>query len=115
MQLKPNVRVVEKTPVLPQAAVNTWYWPVRGKVIKTFSSKPLGNKGVDISGAHKRPIYASAAGIVVYSGQGVRGYGKLLIIKHNENYLSAYAFNWRNLVKEGDAVKVGQQNCHDGA
>lgn len=104
-----QVTQVVQQPVVPQAVVGAWRWPVKGKVVKGFSNKPLGNKGLDISSAFRHPVYASAPGIVVYSGEGIRGYGKLLIIKHNENYLSAYAFNWRNLVKEGDTVKAGQQ------
>lgn len=102
--------VVKKYPSFaPQKVIRNWQWPVQGKVIKTFSSSPLGNKGVDIAGALQCPIYSSAAGEVVYSGNGIRGYGNLLIIKHTDNYLSAYAFNWRNLVKEGDTVKKGQE------
>lgn len=114
LTIEPNQKnkkaVVKKyPPVISQKVIRNWQWPAQGKVIKTFSSKPLGNKGVDIAGAWQRPIYASAAGEVVYSGNGIRGYGNLLIIKHNDNYLSAYAFNWRNLVKEGDTVKKGQE------
>ncbi len=112
LQVKSGASFVKKAPAKKVnhvlVPVVAWHWPTQGKVVRKFSSKPLGNKGIDISGALRRPIYASASGIVVYSGQGIRGYGNLLIIKHNEDYLSAYAFNWRNLVKAGDTVNVGQ-------
>jgi len=72
------------------------------------ASSISGNKGVDIQGALGQPIWAAAAGKIVYNGSGVRGYGNLIIIKHNQNYLSAYAYNQRLLVKEGDNVKGGQ-------
>ncbi len=115
LSVKPGVApsevVTPQEPVRPVSgkSITHWQWPTRGKVVENFSNKPLGNHGLDIAGQLQRPIYASAAGVVVYSGQGIRGYGKLLIIKHNEHYLSAYAFNWRNLVKEGDTVAAGQQ------
>ncbi|MGH8716981.1 MAG: peptidoglycan DD-metalloendopeptidase family protein, partial [Burkholderiales bacterium] len=66
-------------------------------------------KGVDIAGSIGQPVYASAPGKVVYSGSGLRGYGKLIIIKHNDTYLSAYAHNSEILVKEGQAVVKGQK------
>jgi lipoprotein NlpD len=89
----------------PQAAVGTWAWPARGNIIGEFSSL---NKGINISGAAGAPIYAAAAGKVVYSGNGLRGYGNLLIIKHNSTFLTAYAHNQKNLVVEGQWVKIGQ-------
>jgi len=86
-----------------------WAWPVAGKVLKQFSlDKAKENKGVDIAGSLGTPVKAAKAGKVVYSGAGLRGYGNLLIIKHNETYLSAYAHNSRLLVKEGDSVQKGQ-------
>ncbi|GAW85590.1 lipoprotein NlpD [Bathymodiolus platifrons methanotrophic gill symbiont] len=83
-----------------------WQWPVRGKLLRSFYQ--TGNKGIDISGRVGRKVRAAATGIVVYSGSGLVGYGKLLIIKHNYLYLSAYAHNRRLLVKEGQKVKKGQ-------
>lgn len=84
-----------------------WAWPSSGKVVAPFSEP--GNKGVDIAGKLGQPVLASADGKVVYSGSGLRGYGKLIIIKHNKTYLSAYAHNNRLLVKEGQSVAKGQK------
>lgn len=90
-----------------------WVWPSNGKVIASFSEP--GNKGVDIGGKLGQPVLASADGKVVYSGSGLRGYGKLIIIKHNKTYLSAYAHNSRLLVKEGQNVAKGQKIAEMGS
>jgi lipoprotein NlpD len=87
-------------------------WPTQGKVIASFSEA---SKGVDIAGRAGQPIFASAAGKVVYSGSGLRGYGKLIIIKHNRIYLSAYAHNDQLLVKEGQTVTKGQKIAEMGS
>jgi lipoprotein NlpD len=81
-------------------------WPIKGRVIKKFS--PSRNKGIDIAGKKGQLVKATEAGEVVYGGQGLIGFGKLLIIKHNNDYLSAYANNSRLLVNEGEYVKKGQ-------
>lgn len=86
-----------------------WMWPVKGPVRQEYSSQAFGNKGINIGGRLGSPVVATASGIVVYSGAAVRGYGNLLIVKHNQSYLSAYAFNKRNLVKEGTRVREGQK------
>lgn len=83
-----------------------WQWPVQGKLLRNFYR--TGNKGIDIAGHVGKKIRAAEAGVVVYSGSGLVGYGNLLIIKHNYLYLSAYAHNRRLLVKEGQKVKKGQ-------
>jgi lipoprotein NlpD len=85
-----------------------WIVPAQGKVIGEFS-ETANRKGIDISGTLGQPVYASASGKVVYSGSGLRGYGKLIIIKHNKTYLSAYAHNDKVLVKEGESVARGQK------
>ena len=90
-----------------------WSWPVEGKVVATFVDP--GNKGVDIAAGLGDPVHASAPGRVVYSGSGLRGYGKLIIIKHNPTYLSAYAHNSQILVKEGQNVAKGQKIGEVGA
>ncbi len=95
---------VQTTPPQPMPATVQWNWPVKGEVIGHFAK----TKGIDIVGKAGEIVHAAAAGQVVYSGTGLRGYGQLLIIKHNEQYLSAYAHNQRLLVKEGDWVKIGQ-------
>lgn len=89
-----------------------WMWPATGKVLAGFSKGT--NKGVDILGKMGDPVFASASGRVVYSGNGLRGYGKLVIIKHNDIYLSAYAHNSNLLVKEGQNVVRGQKIAEIG-
>jgi lipoprotein NlpD len=88
--------------------VGEWNWPANGKIIQGYSNVYAGNKGVDISGKLGDPVKATAAGRVVYCGTGLRGYGRLIIIKHNAKYLSAYAHNSETLVKEGDKVSASQ-------
>lgn len=88
--------------------VKRWLWPVQGKITRGFAPKK-GAKGIDIGGQVGQTVRAAAAGRVAYSGSGIRGYGNLLIIKHNDDYLSAYAYNKTLLVKEGQWVKAGQK------
>lgn len=88
-----------------------WIWPTNGKLLSNFSKN---SKGLKISGQSGQAILASASGEVVYSGNGLRGYGNLIIIKHNNTYLSAYAHNSRILVKEGDSVTKGQKIAEMG-
>ena len=85
-----------------------WVWPASGKVLKNFDENGA-DKGLDIGGSKGQPIQAAAAGRVVYQGSGLRGYGQLIILKHNDEYLSAYAHNDRIYVKEGDTVTRGQK------
>ncbi len=85
-----------------------WMWPATGKVIAGFSDT-ANLKGIDIAGKSGQPVVASAAGRVVYAGSGLRGYGKLIIVKHNSTYLSAYAHNRDIVVKEGQQVGKGQK------
>jgi len=89
-----------------------WMWPASGRVLAGYSEAT--NKGVDIVGKVGDPVFASAGGRVVYSGVGLRGYGKLVIIKHNQTYLSAYAHNSTILVKEGQNVARGQKIAEIG-
>ena len=84
-----------------------WHWPTRGRLVERFTPGVAGSQGIAISGKYGQPVRAAAKGVVVYSGDGVRGYGNLIIVKHNRHYLSAYAFNQRNLVKVGDIVRTG--------
>ncbi|HEX9180972.1 MAG TPA: peptidoglycan DD-metalloendopeptidase family protein, partial [Burkholderiales bacterium] len=87
-------------------------WPTRGRIIAEYTEA---SKGVDIGGSAGQPILASAAGKVVYSGSGLRGYGKLIIIKHSKTYLTAYAHNDQLLVKEGQSVTRGQKIAEMGS
>ena len=90
-----------------------WVWPVKGKILTGFS-EAASLKGIDIAGTSGQAIAASAAGKVVYAGTGLRGYGKLIIVKHNATYLSAYAHNKEILVKEGQQVNRGQRIAEMG-
>lgn len=92
----------------------TWLKPVQGKVIKTFST--AGNsKGIDIAAVAGTPVLSSRAGKVVYAGSRLKGYGNLIIIKHDEVWLSAYAHNRSIYVKEGDTIKQGQRIAEVGS
>ena len=91
----------------PARNLGQWRWPAQGKLIGGYAPSN-GYKGINIAGKMGAPIYAAASGRVAYSGNGLRGYGNLIIIKHNSEYLSAYAHNSRNLVKEGQLVKAGE-------
>ena len=97
----------------PGAKVSTWRWPTAGKVTRGYSSTV--HKGIDIAGKRGDAIMAVAAGRVVYAGAGIVGYGELLIVKHNDIYLSAYGHNYRLLVKEGEQVKAGQKIAEKGS
>lgn len=102
----------------PSSAKNTklrWQWPANGNVIARFGGVQALSKGIDIAAKKGESVFAAEAGTVVYAGSGLRGYGNLLIIKHDQNYLSAYGHNRRLLVKEGDAVKAGQQIAEIGS
>ena len=90
-----------------------WGMPTNGKLVSGFSEND-NRKGVDIVGQRGQTVVASASGKVVYSGSGLRGYGKLIIIKHNKTYLSAYAHNDQILVKEGQSVSKGQKIAEMG-
>lgn len=86
----------------------SWVWPLRGKLLEGFNES-VGNKGIDIAGLVGEPIVATTNGVVVYTGEGLRGYGKLTIIRHSSTALSAYAHQSRILVSEGQAVTQGQK------
>ena len=87
---------------------NRWLWPTEGRIISTFSAKQLDRRGIDIGGKLGQPVVAVADGKVVYSGNGLAGYGNLIIIKHSDTYLSAYAYGQQRLVKEGTNVEAGK-------
>ncbi|MFC0322185.1 murein hydrolase activator NlpD [Gallibacterium melopsittaci] len=107
------------TTVMSEPATNnsniTWIWPTKGNVIQGFSNSDGGNKGIDIGGSRGQAVYAAAPGRVVYAGNALRGYGNLIIIKHNDDYLSAYAHNETILVKDQQQVTAGQQIAKMGS
>lgn len=88
-----------------------WSWPTNGQLLSRYTEK---SKGVSISGKPGQSVLASADGTVVYSGSGLRGYGKLIIVKHNDTYLSAYGHNSKILVREGETVTKGQKIAEMG-
>ncbi len=102
---KSPTKVTTKT---PGADPQKWLWPVKGELLRKFDAKAQGRKGIEIAGQLGAAISATAAGRVVYSGNGLRGYGNLIIVKHSDRFLSAYAHNRALLVKEGVKVKQGQ-------
>lgn len=110
------VKAVDKLPATAGAvsaddASVAWIWPTDGKVIATFND---GKKGIDIAGKMGQQILAAGSGKVMYAGSGIRGYGNLVIVKHTNNLLSAYAHNKTVLVKEGQAVSKGEKIAEMG-
>lgn len=109
----------EETRQTRTAAINwpktvKWQRPANGQIIKRFNRQRNDSKGIDIAGKQGDKVVAAAGGKVVYSGDGLISYGRLIIIKHNNSFLSAYAYNHKLLVKEGDEVKRGQQIAEMG-
>ncbi len=117
---KPTTKPVEtapketvKAPSKPAVVEGvTWSWPTQGKVSANFNA--ASNKGIDITGKNGQAITASSGGKVIYTGSDLRGYGKLVIIKHNKTFLSVYAHNSKINVKEGQIVKSGQKIAEMG-
>ncbi len=106
---KPTVSKSPSAGVYPRNEQVVWGWPTAGKVVAEFSAKGVGKTGINIQGKNGQPVLAAASGKVVYSGNGLKGYGELVIVKHSEGLLSAYAYNRKRLVKEGSWVHKGQQ------
>lgn len=92
----------------PAASSIKWQWPTQGRVIAGFSESEGGNKGLDIAGSKGQAVKAAASGKVAYVGNAIQGYGNIIIIKHNEDFLSAYAHNDTMSVSEQENVKAGQ-------
>ncbi|PYD91299.1 peptidase M23 [Pseudomonas syringae pv. pisi] len=105
----PPATTAPATPAAPAASDEarlSWMWPSEGRVIATFDDGR--NKGIDIAGKMGQPVVAAGSGKVMYAGSGIRGYGNLVIVKHSNSLLSAYAHNRKIVVKEGDNVSRGQ-------
>ena len=102
-----------QSPPLLQSVAH-WRWPAKGRLIRHYSVNMAGNQGINIAGHYGETVRAASDGVVVYSGAGIRGYGNLIIVKHTNTYLSAYAFNKRILVKEGSRVRAGQKIAEMG-
>lgn len=113
--VKSAVPQESRTETLATEGSSRWVWPAQGPVIGRFVSGNPRQKGIDIGGSVGDPVLAASGGNVVYAGSGLKGYGQLVIIKHNEQYLSAYAHNSRLLVAEGAQVQQGQRIADMGA
>ena len=96
-------------PSIPAQPPPKWAWPTNGRINVNFGAKPGTGTGVLVNGKAGQPIIAAASGRVVYAGSGLIGYGQLIILKHNDTYLSAYGYNASLLVKEGDQIRKGQK------
>ncbi len=108
--VKPKVNDTSKTVSkrnVPQKTSLNWRWPIKGFVVRGFSNTGVSSKGIDVKGITGNPVRAAEDGVVVYSGNGLIGYGNLVIVKHSDTYLSAYAYNQSILVKEQQVVKAG--------
>lgn len=101
-------------PAAPVAAAFAWRWPAEGNLVGRFAAGDPTRQGIDIAGAAGSPVRAAADGVVVYSGSGLVGYGELIIVKHDEQWLSAYGHNRARLVNEGQRVRAGEQIAEMG-
>jgi len=99
----------------PATSGFAWRWPADGHLIGRFVSGDATKQGIDIAGSSGQAVRAAADGVVVYSGAGLVGYGELIIVKHSEQWLSAYGHNRKRLVNEGQSVKAGQQIAEMGS
>ena len=114
-RIKPTIKTVQPVWHTKNRAIQVqtsqqamgWSWPVQGRVVATYAPQQ-GKKGIDIAGRKGEKIHATRGGVVAYAGSGLSGYGNLIIIKHDNQYLTAYGNNLRNLVKEGQHIRPGQ-------
>lgn len=105
----PPAAAITTREVGPGHSSGLWDWPTKGKLVSGFDPSSPGGKGIDISGHPGQPVLAAAGGRVVYRGSGLRGYGRLIIVKHRHGLLSAYGYLGRIYVKEGERVSEGQK------
>ena len=119
---RPSTTATATGPSVPAASPPTavvkapfaWRWPADGQLVATYVAGNPTRQGIDIAGSAGQPVRAAADGVVVYSGSGLVGYGELIIVKHNDEWLSAYGHNRARLVNEGQVVKGGQQIAEMG-
>ena len=102
-----KIKQTPKSEPMYQYSGSGWSWPLRGKVVASYAPQ-FGKKGIDIAASQGEKIHAASSGVVAYAGNGISGYGNLIIIKHDNQYLTAYGNNLRNLVREGQHIKTGQ-------
>ena len=111
---KPVAATSPKPAPTSSSSTLEWRWPADGVVVSGFAAGDPTRQGVDIAGKAGQPVRAAADGVVVYSGSGLVGYGELVIVKHNDQWLSAYGHNRARMVNEGALVKAGQQIAEMG-
>ena len=104
---KKSSKIPKQKPYIGPTSIK-WVWPLRGEVLQKFSSKGNAFHGIDVASSLGKSVKAASSGIIVYAGSGIQGYGKLVVVKHNNTFLSAYAYNSRILVVEGATVNAGQ-------
>ncbi|TVO60655.1 peptidoglycan DD-metalloendopeptidase family protein [Spiribacter vilamensis] len=105
----------ERAPTPDRDDPDRWQWPLEGRVVRQYDANAAGKQGIGIAAEPGSPVSASASGNIVYSGSGLPGYGNLVIIKHNERFLTAYGYNRELLVEEGDSVNRGETIARVGA
>ena len=113
----PPARPATPPPAVPTAPADSglaWRWPAQGELVGRYAAGDPTRQGIDVAGSGGQPVLAAADGVVVYSGSGLVGYGELVIVKHNDAWLSAYGHNRARLVNEGQLVKAGQQIAEMG-
>ena len=103
-----------QAPAAPATSPVSWRWPADGAIVGRYAAGEPTKQGIDIGGSGGAPVRAAGDGVVVYSGAGLVGYGELIIVKHNDSWLSAYGHNRARLVNEGQLVKGGQQIAEMG-
>ena len=113
MPLPPQVKPGPSAPAMPEGDELQFAWPANGKIVSSFNDS-TNLKGIGIAGRSGQPVFASAPGRVIFSGTGIRGFGKLIVIKHNNTFLSVYGHNSELLVKEGQNVSKGQKIAEMG-
>jgi lipoprotein NlpD len=111
---KPATPATPPPAATPANAPFAWRWPTEGSLVESYAAGDPTRQGIDIAGSAGQPVRAAADGVVVYSGSGLVGYGELVIVKHNDQWLSAYGHNRARLVNEGQLVKAGQQIAEMG-
>jgi len=115
--VEPQVQQNPQKTAEPVGSLPSFRWPVRGRVIATFGPKPSGvqNDGIDVAVPNGTPVKAAEDGTVAYAGNELKGYGNLVLIRHSNGYVTAYAHASEILVKRGDTVKRGQVIAHSGS
>ena len=113
-RVEPTQAPPQPTAPAPATSSFAWRWPADGNIVARYVAGDPTRQGIDLAGRAGQPVRAAGDGVVVYSGSGLVGYGELVIVKHDEQWLSAYGHNRRRMVAEGERVKAGQQIAEMG-